>query len=72
MVGGLGKLYRRPLFEVAITHKPLQAKYKQLPEGGSLLATNLDHQKLGRATTLWVGVQYAAHLIWERVRMSEQ
>jgi hypothetical protein len=33
-----------------IAPKLLQARYKQLLDGGSLLATNLDHQKLGRAT----------------------
>ncbi len=32
-----------------IAPKLLQARYKQLLDGGSLLATNLDHQKLGRA-----------------------
>jgi hypothetical protein len=47
---GLEKLSQRPQNEVAITEKLLQARYKQLLEGGSLLATNLDHQKLGRAS----------------------
>jgi hypothetical protein len=46
----LEKLSQRPHFEAAIAPKLLQARYKQLLlDGGSLLATNLDHQKLGRA-----------------------
>ncbi len=49
MVRGLEKLSQRPQNGAAIAHKSLQARYKQLLEGGSLLATNLDHQKLGRA-----------------------
>jgi hypothetical protein len=46
---GLEKLSQRPQNEAAIAPKMLQARYKQLLDGGSLLATNLDHQKLGRA-----------------------
>ena len=46
---GLKGPSQRPLFKAAIAHKSLQARHKRLPGGGSLLATNLDHQKLGRA-----------------------
>jgi hypothetical protein len=42
---GLEKLSQRPQNEAAIAPKLLQARYKQLLDGGSLLATNLDHQK---------------------------
>ena len=49
VVRGLEKLSQRPQNEAAIAPKLLQARYKQLLDGGSLLATNLDHQKLGRA-----------------------
>src|SRR5438270_8060991 len=49
MVRGLSEPSQRPHFKATIVHKPLQARYKQLPGGGSLRATNLDHQKLGRA-----------------------
>src|SRR5947209_2481686 len=52
MVRGLSEPSQRPHFKATIVHKPLQARYKQLPGGGSLCATNLDHQKLGRATRL--------------------
>src|SRR5215216_2956451 len=50
-VRGLGKSSRRPLLEAVSAHEPLQARYKRPPRGGSLLATNLDHQKVGRAVS---------------------
>ena len=55
---GLEKLSLRPQNEAAIAPKLLQARYKQLLDGGSLLATNLDHQKLGRAALLQLCVAH--------------
>lgn len=45
----LEKPSQRPYFEATIAHKSLQVGCKRLAGNGTLLLTNLDHQKLGRA-----------------------